>query len=245
MNHAAFRSPSRSQRGMSLIEVMVSVTIALFMAIGLSVVYVSTKRAFTSQDDLSQLQDNERLALTVLTNAVQIAGYYPDPQATSIATRLPPLSGTYGDFAEGAGVVGTTGTGTGTAGDTLTVRYVSASGDGLRDCFGGTNTTGTTTTTITTFSVSSASELMCSINGSTPTAVVSNVSNLSVLYGTDTASNGSAYRYLTATAVRDGGYWPQVKTVRMTINFINPFARDTGQPATIEWIQIVSVKNRT
>ena len=79
----------RLASGLTLIEMMVAVTIGLFIALALSSVFLSLKSAFVSQDQLAQLQDNERLALTILTSSVEMAGYFPDPVAsTKAATSL-------------------------------------------------------------------------------------------------------------------------------------------------------------
>src|SRR5258705_13046112 len=116
------------QSGFGLVELLIAIAIALFLLLGVSVAFINMKTAFTSQDQLAQLQDSERLALTVLTTTVQSAGYYPDPVLATAADNLPAATGGYGTFADGQGIVGTTGTSP--ASDTLTTRYVSASGDG-------------------------------------------------------------------------------------------------------------------
>ena len=229
----------RTQAGFTLIEIMVAVTIGLFIVLALTGVFINMKSAFTAQDQLSELQDSERLALTVLTTTVESAGYFPDPLASTATGNLP----AGGAFADGQGIVGTTGAAP--ASDTLTTRYVSASGDGLVDCFGQTNTSGSKATFTNVFSVSANNELMCAANGGTPTALISNVSALSVLYGTDTSASGNADRYLTATAVTNGSWWLQVRTARITIRFLNPFAAQPGQPATIDVVQTVNLMNKS
>lgn len=240
--------PSRIQSGFGLIELLVAVAIALFISLALAVVYSYAKQSFNSQDQLALLQDNERLALTILTSTIESAGYFPDPLVSTAAIDMPAASGTYGALVAGQGVVGTTGVAP--ASDTIATRYVSASGDGLMDCLGQTYATGSNQVILNVLGVSASNELTCSVsvNGgalSTPTALVSNVGTLSILYGTDTASptSGNPTRYLTASAVTAGSLWPQVKTARITLSLLNPFAGQAGQPATVNWIQTVKLMN--
>lgn len=234
----------RVQFGFSLIELLVAVTIALFLLLVVSVVFISTKGAFTAQDQLSQLQDNERLSLTILTTSVQSAGYFPDPLVSTAIGDMPTTSGPYGNLAAGQGIVGTSGTSS--ASDTLTTRYVSASGDGLMDCQGQTYSTGSNTTIVNIYSVSANNELMCSVDGGTTmTALVSNVSALSIVYGTDSSASGNADRFIGASAVTAGSLWSQVRSARITVTFLNPFAGQSGQPATIVWVQSVNLMNKS
>ena len=238
----------RIQSGFGLIELLVAVAIALFISLALAVVYSYAKQSFNSQDQLALLQDNERLALTILTSTIESAGYFPDPLVSTAAIDMPAASGTYGALAAGQGIVGTTGVAP--ASDTIATRYVSASGDGLMDCLGQTYVTGSNQVILNVLGVSAANELTCSVsvNGgalTAPTALVSNVGALSVLYGADTASplSGNPTRYLTASAVTAGSLWPQVKTARITLSLLNPFAGQSGQPATVNWVQTVKLMN--
>ena len=247
--HAGCRR-HRTQAGLGLIELMVAATIGLFIALAIAVVYGNMKQAFNSQDQLSQLQDNERLALTMLSSTVELAGYFPDPLVSTAANDMPAASGTYGALAAGQGIVGVTGAAP--ASDTITTRYVSASGDGLMDCLGQTYASGANQVILNYLSVNASNELTCAVavNGGaliTPaTPLVSNVSGLSVLYGTDTSATatGNPTQYLTATAVTAGTLWAQVKTARITLSLLNPFAGQPGQPATISWVQTVNLMNK-
>jgi type IV pilus assembly protein PilW len=241
MSHCRIKS---CQRGFTLVELMIAVAIALFLLLGFTVASLNMQRTFTAQDQLAQLQDNERLAIKVLSSTVQLAGYFPDPLVSTAADSLPAASGTFGSLAAGQGIVGTTGASG--ASDTLTTRYVSTSGDGLMNCLGQSNTSGANAVVLNTFSVSSSKTLMCSTDGgATTTALVSSVSALSVVYGTDTDGNGSPDRYLSAAAVTASSSWPQVKVARLTLTFLNPYAGQPGQPATIDWAQTINLMNRT
>ena len=89
-NFAPIKSnhPRRGRQfGFTLIELMVAILIGLFLIGGLLTLVGAMKRTGGIQDNLTQMQDNERLAMTLLTDTVQSAGYYPDPH-TPIGTAM-------------------------------------------------------------------------------------------------------------------------------------------------------------
>lgn len=231
---------ARRQVGSGLIEILIAMLIALFLMAGVVVVFVNLKNAFTSQDQLAQLQDNERLALTILTNTVQAAGYYPDPVGSTALLSLPAsTNAVYGSLAAGQPISGTTG-GAG-ANDVLTVQFATASGDGIMNCQGQTNTSGGGQVYINTFSISANNELQCSVNGATAVPLVSGVSAFNVLYGVDSNNNRSTDTYMTATQVATAGLWSSVRTARIQLRFITPFNNPGGQPQTTQWLQTISL----
>ncbi|MDE2081848.1 MAG: PilW family protein [Burkholderiales bacterium] len=236
--HAATRA---LQAGFGLVELMVAVTIGLFVVTGVGVVFLNFRQAFSTQDALAQLQDNERLALTLLGSTIESAGYFPNPVLNTATTLLPAASGSYGTLAAGQAVVGTSAA----AGDTITTRFATSSGDGLLNCLGQTNTSGGTQVFMNTFSLAASGDLLCSTDGGTTTnPIVGNVSSFSVLYGVDTNGLGTAYSYLPASAVT-AAQWRLVRTARIAIAFKNPFAGQSGQPPTVSWTQIISLLNKS
>ena len=241
MNRAGVHRRAHRQAGIGLIELMVAVVVGLFILLGLSSVFVNVKQAFTAQERLAALQDNERLALTVLTSTIQQAGYFPDPLTDTVVTALPAVTAAYGGFSPGQSVVGSSGAGG--ASDTITARYVAAPNDGLTNCIGQTNTGAVNATMVNTFSVS-AEGLLCSLDGGATTInLVSSVVAMSVLYGVDTSNSGNADRYMSAASI--GAAWANVRSARITVSFANPFASQPGQPPTIAWTQTVALMNKS
>jgi len=225
------------------VEILVAMAIALFMLSALTAIFLSMRSTFVDQDELAQLQDNERLALTVLTSIIQSAGYFPDPMNQLAVEALPPSAGhAYGDFDAGQAVVGTSGEFG--ASDTLTARFATASGDGILNCHGQANTSGASVVVVNRFAVENGA-LTCALDGGAPMPLVSGVTGLRVLYGTDTVNDGDVDRYLSATAVGEGGFWPHVRTARVTVTFANPYARHPGQPKTLSWTQTIGLMNRS
>src|SRR5438552_1840764 len=78
----------RNTRGFSLVELMVSIAVALFLVGGVVSMLASTRHTYKNQSQLSQLQDDQRLAMTLIANVVQSAGYYPDPILMTAATEF-------------------------------------------------------------------------------------------------------------------------------------------------------------
>jgi type IV pilus assembly protein PilW len=242
------------QRGFTLVEMMVAVAIGLVVALGFAVSFVNLKSTFKTQDTLSQLQDNERLAMAFLTSSVQQAGYFPDTVPPSL-TKLTAIAGisdaTYTNTVAGQFLLGTIAVGT-TTPESLSTVYNSANGDGILTCQGATNTTGATITIRNVFYVDPTKQALgCQVTSNSGAAtkpdsvfypLVSNVASMSVFYAVDTDADGIADTYLTADKV--GAHWNDVKAVRVTMNFINPNASlGGGQLATIPWTQTINLVN--
>src|SRR4029077_6122706 len=87
--------PRAAQRGFTLVELMVTVGIALFLLGGLVTIVQNVRQTSITQQRLAELQDAQRFALTVITDAVQAAGYFNDP--TAFTTGSFPIAGAFGN----------------------------------------------------------------------------------------------------------------------------------------------------
>jgi len=227
------------QFGMGLIELLIAMTIGLIIIGGMLSVLYSTRSTSLAQSGLSQLQDDERLALTMLTNTLQGAGYFPNPLTSTLTTELPANS-TF--LNAGQSVAGSTGAAA--PGDTLIVRYEAGTADGTLDCNGRGNTSGANLVLVNTFSVDANNNLICSVNGAAAQALAASVQNFQVFYGVDTNGDGSADRYIAATAMTTAN-WNNVMSVRLTLTFQNPLAGQPGQAATLTPItQVIALLSR-
>lgn len=63
------------QRGISLIEIMVSLTITLILTLGLANVYLGSKRSYVFQENLSIIQENGRFAIEQIGRDIRMAGF--------------------------------------------------------------------------------------------------------------------------------------------------------------------------
>jgi type IV pilus assembly protein PilW len=69
-------SSHRSQRGLSLIELMISLTIGLLILVSLTSMFVGQTRARSELDKANRMIDNGRYALELLSSSIRMAGYY-------------------------------------------------------------------------------------------------------------------------------------------------------------------------
>src|SRR5271167_1339968 len=76
------------QRGFTLIEILVALMIGLFLLGGLLTIVQANRAVFGNQSQLAQLQDSERMAMTILAEVIQSAGYFPDPTTNTLTTTL-------------------------------------------------------------------------------------------------------------------------------------------------------------
>lgn len=218
-----FRLQPGLHSGFTLVELMISIVIALFLCAGMLAVTFSVRNSFRTQDGLTRMQENARFLLSVMNTAVHNAGYYPDPLNTTLLTAFPVPANANPDgttFSAGQFVTGVTGSGG--AGDTLNVRFQSAPGDGLTSCNGDTNTGTVPVVYTNSFSVNALGQLVCavSIDGAKPSAaavLIDNVSSMALLFSIDTDADGAVDTYKSATAVSAAALWNTVGAVRITL----------------------------
>src|ERR1039458_5211994 len=98
---------ARGQNGFTMVELVVALAIGLFLLGGLGVLVQDNKRTFSSQNQLAQLQDSERLAMTMMTDVIQAAGYFPNPTLNTAASVLLAAGSPSGALAQGQAMIGT------------------------------------------------------------------------------------------------------------------------------------------
>jgi type IV pilus assembly protein PilW len=241
---------SRSARGFTFVEIMVAIALGLFLIGGLLTLVQAMRRTATNQSGLSQLQDNERMAMQLITDVVQSTGYYVQPPITNTAQSSFPAA-TFGAAVftyAGQGLVGNTVPG---FADVITNRYQTngtTAGDNAINCTG--NSSGTPASFVNQITVTN-NFLTCTLwlNGAAqPTvSLVPGITNMTVLYGVQSgngAATNSADVYLPAAAV--GGLWAQVRSVQVTLTFINPMYGQPGQPnPTVTFMRTIAVMYKT
>lgn len=247
-----YGSASLKQRGLSLVELMITLIIALFMIAAIYAIYFPLKNTYTAQDKLSQLQDSERLVLTMMTNTVQQAGYFPDPHSSNAAKDVFLATALNQEPAFAVEQVVTGINGGINASDSISVRYQSNSGDGLMDCTGKSNNSGSEVEYVNTFAVNTDHEMTCTVkrpDNSSDGAVVlaPNVYSLKVLYGVDRPQEGiqggSINTWLAADQVNN---WNKVRSVQVKIKFIDTVNSTANniKPMPQELVQTINLMNR-
>jgi type IV pilus assembly protein PilW len=236
------------QRGLTLVEMTVTILIALFLLAGLFSMVQSTRHTYTNQTQLAQLEDSERMAMTLLTDVIESAGYYPNPAAGALAGS--------GSWASGQGVFGTAPGGNL---DTISVRFATKSGDTILNCLGDTNTSGGTVFYINTFQLTAPDaagnrSLECILDdgsGTTKTvALVSGVQNMQIYYGVQRnppadANDTNVDTYLLGSEMTATD-WPTVTAVRITLWFNNPLLAASSKAAvkTLQFQRVIAVMGR-
>lgn len=197
---------------MTLIEIMISMVIGLFLIAGVIQIFVSTKLSYGIQNAVVRIDENSRFSLEFLAGNIRLTGYRMLPWKDSISdvfsqtTTLFPGSGQYISGTEGGA----------TQADQINIRFqgsVNSAGtaDGrILDCEG--TSVGNTLVELS-FSLS-GTNLVCTINGATPIEVVlaENITNMQILYGFDSDGNGSVNQYLKASSVTN---WTQVLSIKL------------------------------
>jgi type IV pilus assembly protein PilW len=163
-----------TQRGMSLVELMVAMTIGLLLLIALAYFFLGSRQLNRTHDDVSRMQESGRYALEILGKAIRQAGFRNDADVAFAGTAL-------------AGTDGAT--------DTITVEYDPQ--DGLEADCTGTNVTTPGRVTYA-FAVDGSQRLTC--NGS---VVADNIEDMQITYGIDADKNGVVESYQVAGGVAD------------------------------------------
>ena len=225
----------KTQRGLGMIEVMVAMTIGLFLLLGVSQAFNTMRQTSLATQQLSAVQNQQRMAMYFLHVAVSGAGFNPDPITRSTAVLYPAL---------GAFVAGQTlsGTGAGASADTLSVRFTASVGGAQQGC-AASLTAGDSYTDTFSFV---GGFLQCvdtdnTVVGAVPATVslVSGLAGMNVVYGVDSNGGGSVTQYLTATQVSATGLWASVKTAQVTLLFANALAGQPGQPQTVQLVETI------
>jgi type IV pilus assembly protein PilW len=250
----------QGQRGFTLIEILIALLIGVFLLAALLTIVQANRRVYGDQSQLAQLQDSERMAMTLMTDVIQMAGYFPNPTQNTLDGSLI-QAGTL--FAQGQSIAGTFSSAV--PGDSISVRYMTAGSDGILNCSGLSNPNavgGATILYVNTFQVVNG-QLVCTLTSSAaPTPVQYNlvsgvtnatttlgVTNLSILYGVKTnagAAGNTVDTYLNASQVTAANDWNNVISVLIELTFTNPLYTNgsTTQPKTIEIQRVVGIMNQ-
>jgi type IV pilus assembly protein PilW len=248
----------RRQRGYTMIEIVIALLIGLFLLAGLFTIFSGTRRTSTQQNGLAQLQDEQRMAMSVLNDVVQNAGYFDTNTYQSAQTAW---SASVAVPAAGAGVILAAGQALGgyhtssTVADTLVARYATSGSDNVINCTGATSATATNY--VNTFYITPAhingktiNVLDCTPDGTAASAVplVIGVENLQVWYGISTqAATNNVDTYKTADQMTAAN-WANVTSARVTLTFDNPLyspTQTTQQPQYVYFTRVIALQGRT
>jgi len=244
MQYPRYRAP-QDHRGFTLIEILIALLIGLFLMGALLTIVQANRTVFGNQNQLAQLQDSERMAMTMMADVIQSAGYFPDPTTNTLGGTLAAVA----PFATGQSISGTYSAGA--PGDQISVRYMTAGGDGILNCSGQSNPVGGPNTLyVNQFQVLNG-QLVCTMNG-TQYNLVNGVSQLSILYGVKAntgAAGNNVDTYMNATQVTNAALWGSVISALVQLTFTNPMyvasqPTDAVNQPTVSLQRVIGVMNQ-
>lgn len=235
------------ERGFTLVEILIALLIGLFLAGALITIVQTNRTVFGNQNKLAQLQDGERMALTMMTDVIQSAGYFPNPTLNTLNNSLAIVAPFVAAGQSVYGVYSAT-----PPGDQISIRYMTAGGDGILNCSGQSNPIGGPNTLyVNTFQVvvvNGIGQLICTMNG-TQYNLVNGVTNLSVLYGVKAnagATGNNVDTYMNAAQVTAANLWSSVVSALVQLTFDNPlYIANQGQPQTVSIQRVVGLMSQT
>jgi type IV pilus assembly protein PilW len=254
MHYPRFNALGRSaRRGFTLIELMISLLVGLFLLGALLTIVQANKQVFGSQNMLAQLQDNERIAMSMMSDVIQSAGYFSNPIANTVTSVFQPVA----PFAQGQLISGVYNAAP--PGDQISIRYWTDTAAVPTDvqilnCSGAGNNTGGQLMMVNTFQIIGG-QLVCTMNGvkyplvGSPTNNLT-VTNMSILYGVKDnagAVGNNVDTYMNANQVTAAGDWNNIISVMVILTFNNPLfgPNNPAQPPTVSLQRVIGVMNQT
>jgi type IV pilus assembly protein PilW len=173
------------QLGVSLVEILVSITIGLFMIAAVLSLYQNSRQTFRVQEAFARVQENARFALEVSDREIRKAGYRT-AITPSFATAFPTVTG----LPAGRVIGGTS--------QLLRLRYQGSGtpADGsITDCRGNALAAGETAVIVLRLN---GTDLTCdriTAGGTVSQPLVSGIEAIGFAYGWDTTGDGYADSY--------------------------------------------------
>ncbi|WP_455208162.1 PilW family protein [Kaarinaea lacus] len=182
MKQAKYFTNIKSQQcGFTIIEIMVAITLSMILIAGVIQIYLSSKESFRVQNELSRLQENQRIAIEFLQRDISKAGFVPYN-----GSPIPVANVTVVD-------------GGGNNSDSITIAYTFTT-----DCLGAATPNGIA---VNTYTINPATlQLMCLGNGGgVAQPIADGIENMQIVIGEDVVNNStmgvSADRYVNPATV--------------------------------------------
>lgn len=106
------------QKGLSLIELMIAITLSLILMAGVIQMFLSSRTTFTTQQGMSRVQETGRLAINFIVQDVRMAGFTGfRGRGSTITSTISPVT-LFNNYAEGISVLSPPQTGINAINDT-------------------------------------------------------------------------------------------------------------------------------
>jgi type IV pilus assembly protein PilW len=219
------RPLKRHEAGFTLTELMISVTIGLFLTAVVANLFLGSRQSYSTNEDMARMQENIRYTQQLFTRVIHSAGFKSSPNTVTASI-----------FTGAAAALAGTDGGT-TNPDSFTIRFQgfndgAGAADGtVLDCLGNRVAGGAMSVNTFTIAVGAngANALFCN-NGTNNLEIVSDVENMQILYGEDTTSDFAADRYVARGSVTT---MDNVVALRIALLFRTPgFANVTKDTKT-------------
>lgn len=80
----------KNQYGFTLVEMLIAVSLSLIIMSGVYKVFISQNKAYTVQDQVTEMQQNARVAMDMMTREIRMAGYLAEEWITGASPPSPP-----------------------------------------------------------------------------------------------------------------------------------------------------------
>ena len=203
----------QKQLGLSLIELLISMTLSIMLLGAVMQVFLSTQLTYNLTGDTSRIQENGRFSLDYMTQSLRMANYIPqqntntpyDPFLQTACGSYDPCTADGGtNTADRVGVVFMPPSGTDCTGAAV------PDTDVIANVFNITVTNNLNSLTCRGFNVTTNAWV------GTEQPLIDGIDNMQILYGINSATDGSANvtQYVSANDVAD---WAQVASIRLGI----------------------------
>jgi type IV pilus assembly protein PilW len=247
-----------NQAGLTLVELMVSITLALLVVMSATALLLSTKSAYSTMDDAARIQDTGRYAVEVIGRAVHQTSYENwdkddapiisgntisadiiGMDARSLQSATPNIQSPTLRSINGSDVLAVRffGSGSGANGDGTVLNCAGFGVAGIQISELAEEGRGWSIFYVANDS-SGEPELRCKYQGKnswTSDAIARGVESFQVLYGLDTDADGLPNQYVTADTVN------QLDQALILVG-ANPQAKEIDKNKKTNWKKVVAIK---
>ena len=209
---------SEFQKGVSLIELMIAITLSVVIAAAMISLFINSKQNYRINENMSRLQESARFAVSFLSRDVRMADYRACVTADRLATAIS----------------GENGTGLNSS-DTVTLSWQTNA------C----NTAFATETRVYSIQTGSTGSpaLFRSINGAAAVELVEGIQDLQILYGEDTDNDNVANYYVDASSIVDMAQAISIK-ITLIARTLESNLTTSGGIITRGFTSTVTLRNR-